>query len=25
MDFETAAQYRDRILALERRAIEEGL
>jgi len=25
MDFETAAQYRDRILALERRVIEEGL
>ena len=25
MDFETAAQYRDRIVALERRAIEEGL
>ena len=25
MDFETAAKYRDRILALERRAIEEGL
>ena len=25
MDFETAARYRDRILALERRVIEEGL
>ena len=25
MDFETAAQYRDRILAMERRVIEEGL
>ena len=25
MDFETAAKYRDRILALEHRAIEEGL
>jgi excinuclease ABC subunit B len=25
MDFETAAQYRDRILALERRVIEDGL
>ena len=25
MDFEKAAEYRDRILALERRQIEEGL